>query len=121
MPEINALLSYSVLLETESIIENKYAIAKEYIEVCKSKNIKFIDPVADNQRSNLYKFILLAESEEEQKILNQITNRTSSVYDYALGSDENSISNKHICLPIWYGQEEEFTKKVIDQILSITS
>ena len=121
MPEINALLSYSVLLETESIIENKYAIAKKYMKVCKRKNINFIDPIADNQRSNLYKFILLAESEEELKILNQITNKTSSVYDYALGSDRNSISEKHICLPIWYGQEEEFTEKVIEEILSISS
>jgi perosamine synthetase len=111
MSEINALLTYSVIQETESIIQNKYNIANIFIEACKNYNWSYIDPLLNNQRSNLYKFILLSHSENPEKEFSQITSRTSPVYDYALGENVDNITKRHICLPIWYGLEHEIINK----------
>jgi perosamine synthetase len=116
MSEINALLTYSVIQETEAIIENKYKIADIFIEACKKYSWNYIDPVAYSQRSNLYKFILLSNSENPEKEFLQIRSRTSSVYDYALGSDPNEIVNRHICLPIWFGLEDEIINKTVIEL-----
>lgn len=116
MSEINALLSYSVLQETESIIENKYEISKKYIDKCNEKGLDFIDPKSGGQRSNLYKFILLAKKDLQLVKFEQIHTKTSPVYDYCLGSDSEEIISRHICLPIWYDQDDDLTKKVINEL-----
>jgi dTDP-4-amino-4,6-dideoxygalactose transaminase len=116
MSEINALLTYAVIQETESIIQNKYEIAKKYIEACEKYNWNYIDPTSDNQRSNLYKFILLSNSEWPEKEFSQITKRTSPVYDYALGRDPCELIKRHICLPIWYLLEGEVVDGVVSEL-----
>ena len=113
MSEINALLTYAVIQETESIIKNKYKIAKEYIKACNENNWKYIDPISKNQRSNFYKFILLSDSKDPKKMFSQIKSRTSPVYDYALGRDPFQIVERHICLPIWYQLEDKIVKRVV--------
>ena len=114
MSEINALLTYSVIQETEAIIQNKYQIANKYIKACEKYNWNYIDPASGNQRSNLYKFILLSYSDKPEEEFSQITKRTSPVYDYALGGDDQEIVKRHICLPIWYLLED----KVVDAAVS---
>ena len=64
MSEISALLSYSVLKETESIIENKYQVAIQYESVCQNLGVEYINPRLGGQRSNLYKFILLSAAND---------------------------------------------------------
>ena len=66
MSEINALLTYSVIKETESIISNKYNVAEKYQGACDQYGWEYINPVSGNQRSNLYKFILLSRSESPE-------------------------------------------------------
>ncbi|MBL51620.1 MAG: hypothetical protein CMG57_06645 [Candidatus Marinimicrobia bacterium] len=119
MSEINALLSYSVLKETDSIIKNKYEIAKQYIDICKEKGINFINPRIGQQVSNLYKFILLAKSDEELVKLQSLETKTSPVYDYSLGQDIQEIALRHFCLPIWYMQDNNITLQVIDELKQI--
>ena len=119
MSELNALLTYSVLKEIDEIIENKYTIAHKYIEACKNVGLNFIDPLKDGHRSNLYKFTLIASSSNPKKEFSRLTNRTSPVYDYALGDDPDDIVNKHICLPIWYGLENQIVEEVIGEIKNI--
>ena len=110
MSEVNALLSYSVLLSVEDIILNKQRIAKKFIDKCKKNHIKFIDPFANKHRSNLYKFIIFPNNERKKKL----KTLTSKVYDYALGDDKQKITLKHFCLPIWY----KLDKKIINNVLS---
>ena len=118
MSEINALLTYSVITEIEEIIENKYEIAEQFMIACNNNNLKYIHPTNDNQRSNLYKFILLAQTNYPEKEFSKITHRTSPVYDYALGDDIEKIAQKHICLPIWYGLEDDKIRAVLEDINS---
>tara|TARA_B100002052_G_C15847639_1_gene583350 strand:- start:66 stop:1103 length:1038 start_codon:yes stop_codon:yes gene_type:complete len=113
MSEINALLSYSVLKETEKIIENKYIISEKYQNACNKFGWDYIPPLGDGQKSNLYKFILISLSETPKKEFAQITKRTSPVYDYTLGEDKANITQKHICLPIWYGLEDNIIESVL--------
>ena len=68
MSEIGALLSYSVLLEIENIIENKYMTAKRYIKQCNQYGWTYLDPEKNGQRSNLYKFILITAQKTPKKI-----------------------------------------------------
>ena len=83
MSEINALLSYAVIKSTEEIIENKYKIAEKYIEKCEKNNWNFIHPRVDNQRSNLYKFILIANTDDpEFEFSNQVTNIPFTIIIY---------------------------------------
>ena len=117
MSEINALLSYSVLEQTESIIANKYSISKKYQSTCDKFGWKYIVPSDDNQRSNLYKFILLSQSNDPIKEFEQIIKRTSPVYDYALGRDLIELSKRHICLPIWYNLEDEIVESVLSELI----
>ena len=116
MSEINALLSYSVIQETEAIIQNKYQIADKYIKACEEYNWSYINPASGNQRSNLYKFILLSNSDKPEEEFSQITKRTSPVYDYALGSDHQGLVRRHICLPIWYLLEDEIVDSVVSEL-----
>ena len=46
MSEINALLSYSVLKETEAIIKNKYLIAEKYCDACNKVDLEYLDPIS---------------------------------------------------------------------------
>tara|TARA_B100001559_G_C16503410_1_gene624527 strand:+ start:521 stop:1564 length:1044 start_codon:yes stop_codon:yes gene_type:complete len=118
MSEINALICYSVLRETEEIIKNKMEVAEKYISACEKNNWSFIDPLSGGQRSNLYKFILLARTNEALENFKKIKNRTSPVYDYALGNDSYDIQNKHICLPIWFELENSEIDEVLSQLSS---
>jgi len=47
MSELNALLSYGVLLEIDNIIKNKQIIAKRYMEICKKRDIDYINPFSN--------------------------------------------------------------------------
>ena len=116
MSEINALLAFAVINETESIIENKYLIANKYIKACEDYDWSYINPANNNQRSNLYKFILLSKSENPKKDFQNIKTRTSPVYDYSLGDDTSEITKRHICLPIWYGLENSVVDKVVSEL-----
>lgn len=116
MSEISALLCFSVIKETSSIIENKYAIAERYISACSDYGWEYIDPVANGQRSNLYKFLLLSRSSDPVREFEQIKTRTSPVYDYALGNDICGAKDRHICLPIWYQLEDELVSQVVSEL-----
>lgn len=116
MSEINALLTFSVIQETEAIIQNKYQIANKYIKACEKYNWNYIDPVSANQRSNLYKFILLSNTDKPEEEFSQVTNRTSPVYDYALGRDDQCLVRRHICLPIWYLLEDEIVDLTVSEL-----
>ena len=116
MSEINALLSYAVLLETEEIIKNKYEIANRYIDVCDKYDWRYINPTSSDQRSNLYKFILLSNSEDYEKKFLNITIRTSPVYDYSLGRDPFELIKRHIYLPIWYLLDHNVVDDVIAEL-----
>jgi len=117
MSELNALVSYSVISETESIIQNKYNIAKKYITACKEFNWEYIDPIKNGQRSNFYKFTLISRSISPINEFKQIKMRTSPVYDYSLGADLAEITKRHICLPIWYKLEDEVVKVVLAELV----
>ena len=62
MSEINSLLSFGVLKSIDEIIENKHLIANEYVKACEKYGWEYIHPTANDQRSNLYKFILLSRA-----------------------------------------------------------
>ena len=117
MSELSALLSLSVLECIEEIIKDKMDVAYRYIHACDKVGIKYLHPEKDGQRSNLYKFIIIANSYSN---LNKLSIRTSPVYDYSLGDDPLDIANNHICLPIWYKLEDEQINTVIEQINSIS-
>lgn len=116
MSEINALLTCSVLGNIDNIIENKYNIAGDYIEVCKEYGWDFIDPTDKGQRSNLYKFILISNDKDPVLTFSKIKNRTSPVYDYSLGADPAEIVRRHICLPVWYGLESDKVDAVVEEL-----
>ena len=116
MSEINALFAYSVIKESEHIFDSKLEIAKKYSSACDENEWSYQDALIDNQRSNLYKFILIAKTDNPIEEFSQITKRTSPVYDYTLGSDGTSIASKHICLPIWYKLEDEIVSEVIEEL-----
>ena len=97
MYKINALLAFSVVKHLSEIIDNKYLIIEQYIRVCKERGIDFLEPKINGLRSNLYKFILFNQAGCD---LRRITNETSPVYSYSLGSDPENITTNHVCLPI---------------------
>ena len=117
MSELNALVSYSVILETESIIQNKYNVAEKYIAACKEFNWEYIDPIKNGQRANFYKFTLISRSESPINEFNQIKSRTSPVYDYSLYRDLAELTRRHICLPIWYKLDNKVVQEVISQLV----
>ena len=117
MSEINALLSYAVMKETESIITNKYQISEMYQSKCEQYGWEYINPLDNQHRSNLYKFILLSRSKSPDSDFMQIKTRTSPVYDYALGRDLVEFTNRHICLPIWYNLEDEVEESVLSELI----
>ena len=98
------------------IIENKQKIANEYVKACEKYGWEYIHPTGNDQRSNLYKFILLSRDANPAADFSQIKTRTSPVYDYALGFDPYEVSKRHICLPIWYKLEEDSIHKVLREL-----
>ena len=116
MSEINALLTFAVLKETEFIINNKYSVAKSYIDLCKKNKIDYIEPEGNGQRSNLYKFILQCRDKDPLIEFVNIKSKTSPVYDYSLGEDLEEITKRHVCLPIWFNQSYEVTEKVLEEL-----
>jgi dTDP-4-amino-4,6-dideoxygalactose transaminase len=113
--EIQALLIYSVLINTDEIISNKTAIADKFIPVCEELNIPYIKQITENSNGNYYKFVIYNENKEINEYLPTLKTKTSAVYDYAIGASE-LITKNHVCLPIWYGQEDEITNKVIKEL-----
>lgn len=118
MSEINALFAYSVIKETEEIINSKLKVAEQYSSICEKYSWRYQDPLYKNQRSNLYKYILISNTDDPQSEFKNISKKTSPVYDYSLGEDKTSIATKHICLPIWYKLEQESIDAVIDELKS---
>jgi dTDP-4-amino-4,6-dideoxygalactose transaminase len=112
--ELQALFSLCVSEQSEEIIKNKYNIAKRYADICIKNNIRFIDSNSNGQRGNHYKFTLLAKTSNLE--FEKIKSRTSPIYDYSIGNDAESITNKHICLPIWFGLEEELIQKTLSEL-----
>ena len=115
--EIQALMIYSVIKEYKNIIDSKTKIADLYIELCHKYNIDYINQNSPSLKGNYYKFVIYNENISISKYLPKLKQLTSNVYDYSL-SNQNDIINNHACLPIWYNQDEELTKSVIDQINS---
>ena len=115
LPEIQALMIYSVVKEYKEIIKNKFKIAKKYSETCNSCNIKYISQNENSNIGNYYKFTIISSSKNVSDFLPKIKNTTSKVYDYSLGNSKE-IPTKHLCLPIWFELEENTSDKVIKEI-----
>ena len=115
--EVQALLSYSVVKEWKSIIDNKTMIANQYIEKCFELNIDHINQNRDGHKGNYYKFIVYSKRKPIAELLPNLKTKTSAVYDYCLGVPNDNITIKHACLPIWYGQSLDITEKVIKELL----
>ena len=115
LPELQALMIYSVIMEYEKIIKNKFQIAKKYLEVCSSLNIEFINQSSDFFNGNYYKFTIISPKENILDFLPKVKTTTSKVYDYALGNSKE-IPMKHLCLPIWFDLEESTINQIINEI-----
>ena len=113
--ELQALLIYSVVKEYQEIINDKKLIAKTYIDICNQLNIPYIDQDNKVSKGNYYKFVVYNKSEPIIDYLPKLKTKTSCVYDYSLAK-KNNIKNNHVCLPIWYGQENSVTISVVDEI-----
>ena len=115
LPEIQALMIYSVVKEYKEIIKNKFKIAKKYSETCNSCNIKYISQNENSNIGNYYKFTIISSKTNVSDFLPKIKTTTSKVYDYSLGNSKE-IPTKHLCLPIWFELEENISDKVIKEI-----
>jgi len=115
--EVQALLTYSVIKEYRSIMDNKIMIANKYIEKCNELDIKHINQTLYGHDGNYYKFIIYNENLPISEFLPMLQTKTSSVYDYYLGESNDDITTKHACLPIWYGQSSEVTQRVIEELV----
>jgi len=113
--EVQALLAYSIIKEWDSIVSNKHDIANKYIVLCKNNNIKYISQSENGQNGNYYKFIIYSDGKPINELMPELNTKTSSVYDYSIGAN-NTMADKHTCLPIWYGQEQSITNKVIEEL-----
>jgi len=115
LPEIQALMIYSVVKEYKEIIKNKFKIAEKYSETCNFCNIKYISQNENSNIGNYYKFTIISSNKNVSDFLPKIKTTTSKVYDYSLGSSKE-IPTKHLCLPIWFELEENISDKVIKEI-----
>jgi dTDP-4-amino-4,6-dideoxygalactose transaminase len=113
--EVQALLSFSVVKEWKSIIDNKIKIANQYIEKCLELNIDHINQNKNGQKGNYYKFIILSKLGDISTEMSHLQTTTSKVYDYCLGNSK-VITTNHACLPIWYGQSPDVAKKVVKEL-----
>ena len=115
LPELQALMVYSVVKEYKEIIKNKSKIAKKYSEICNNLGIRYISQKNKSTSGNYYKFILISPDKNISTLLPKVQTTTSKVYEYALGKSKH-IPSRHICLPIWYGLEENIVKKVLSEL-----
>jgi dTDP-4-amino-4,6-dideoxygalactose transaminase len=115
LPELQALMIYSVIKEYKEIINNKSKIAEKYIDVCNSFNIKYIDQGKNSNFGNYYKFTIISPDKAISDFLSKVRTTTSKVYDYPLGRSKE-IPLKHLCLPIWYRLEDNILDKAIKEI-----
>ena len=69
LPEIQALMIYSVVNEYKEIIKNKFNIAKKYAEVCKSYSIKYINQNEKTNVGNYYKFTIISPEKNISDLL----------------------------------------------------
>jgi len=113
--EVQALLIYAVISQTEAIIEEKRETARHYVEVCQNMGIDYIPQGERGSLGNYYKFIVIDKNGNISAALPHLKTVTSPVYDYCLG-DSTEISTNHACLPIWYGQPIELTQKVVAEL-----
>lgn len=109
--EVQALLALAAVKEVDEMFAKKRAIARTYMELCESRGIPFISQETEGQRGNYYKFIILGGP----AAFPNLKTTTSPVYDYALGRS-TEICRGHRCLPIWYGQPDEVTQKVVAEL-----
>ena len=115
LPELQALMIYSVVKEYKEIIKNKFKIAAKYTEVCNSLKIKYINQNENSNLGNYYKFTIISPDKIISDFLPKVKTTTSKVYDYSLSASKE-IPLKHLCLPIWFGLEENISDKVIKEI-----
>jgi len=115
LPELQALMIYSVIKCYKKIIKNKIDIAKKYINVCKNYNIDYIDQRNKTSKGNYYKFTLISPKKNISNLLPKVKTITSKVYDYALGASKE-LPKKHLCLPIWYKLDKSISDKAIEEI-----
>ena len=115
LAELQALMIYSVTKEYEEIIKNKFEIAKKYLEICKSLDIKYISQKNDLISGNYYKFTIISPRKKISELLPKVKTTTSKVYEYALGASKE-IPLKHLCLPIWFNLEESVSDKVVSEL-----
>ena len=114
-PEIQALLIYAVVQQTEHIIKNKSEIANRYIAACTELDIPFITQMTYSSRGNYYKFVVLSHEQPVGDYLSALKTKTSAVYDYVLGNSRH-IADQHVCLPIWYGQPLDVTERAVAEL-----
>ena len=79
------------------------------------RNIHGIHQNKNGQKGNYYKFVVYNKKSSIVKSLPILKTKTSAVYDYCLCECDNVIMN-HACLPIWYGQEQSVTDKVLNEL-----
>ena len=115
LPELQALMIYSVIKEYKEIIKNKFKIAEKYIEVCNLYKVKYINQSKNSNLGNYYKFTIISPDKVISDFLPKIKTTTSKVYDYSLGKSKE-IPLKHLCLPIWYRLEDNISDKAIEEI-----
>jgi len=115
LPELQALMIYSVVKEYKEIIKNKSKIAKKYTDACNSFKLKYIDQSASSNQGNYYKFTIISPDKAISDLLPKLKTTTSKVYDYSLGNSKE-IPLKHLCLPIWYRLEDKISDKAVQEI-----
>lgn len=116
MSEINALLCYAILKEMDHVLQNKHNIAEKYSKICDEVGLTYIQPKTDAYFSNLYKYIIYSDVDKIYNKFKDFQNRTSPVYDYSLSLEDTAITKGHLCLPIWYGLEDEIIESTIEEI-----
>ena len=115
LPELQALMIFSVVKEFKEIIKNKSKIAKKYTDSCNSFKLKYIDQSASSNQGNYYKFTIISPDKAISDLLPKLKTTTSKVYDYSLGNSKE-IPLKHLCLPIWYRLEDKISDKAVQEI-----
>jgi len=118
--EVQALLTYSVVKECKTIVDNKRLIAEKYMDACKKNNIDYIAQDINGHEGNYYKFVVFSRNVHISESLPNLKTTTSPVYDYSIGTP-NPLAQHHACLPIWFKQDETIYKKVISELTSTSS
>ena len=116
LSELQALMICSVVKEYKEIIKNKFEIAKKYLDVCRTHNIKYINQNDNSTNGNYYKFTIISPGKNISDFLPKIKTTTSKIYDYALGNSKE-IPTKHLCLPIWFELEDVISDQVVKELI----